>query len=69
VVRRGKFVSDRMSYIILRSFWCNISVLNVHAPSKDKSDDVRESFCEELRRVFDQFPRCHKKMLVYSMRT
>jgi hypothetical protein len=29
-VRRVEFVSDRMSYIILRGRWCNI-VLTVHA--------------------------------------
>jgi hypothetical protein len=37
-VRRVEFVSDRMSYIILRGCWCNIIVLNVHAPCEDKSD-------------------------------
>jgi hypothetical protein len=33
--RRVKFTSDRMSYI-LRGRWCNIIVLNVHAPCEDK---------------------------------
>jgi exonuclease III len=56
-VRRVEFVSDRMSYMILRGRWCNIIVLNVHAPCEDKSDDVKDSFYEELGRVFDQFPR------------
>jgi hypothetical protein len=28
-VRRVKFVTDRISYIILRGHWCNIIVLNV----------------------------------------
>jgi hypothetical protein len=31
-VRRVVFVSDRMSYIIPRGRWCNIIVVNVHAP-------------------------------------
>jgi exonuclease III len=31
-VRRVEFVSDRMSYIILRGRWCNIIVVNVNAP-------------------------------------
>jgi hypothetical protein len=35
-VRREGFVSDRMSYIILRGRWCNIVVLNVHAPCEDR---------------------------------
>ena len=32
-VKRVVFVSDRISYIVLRGHWCNIIVLNVHAPS------------------------------------
>jgi hypothetical protein len=31
-VKRVEFVSDRMSYIILRGHWCHIIFLNVHAP-------------------------------------
>jgi hypothetical protein len=42
-VNRVEFVSDRMSYIILRSCWCHIIVLNVHAPTEDKTDDVKDS--------------------------
>jgi hypothetical protein len=45
---RGNFVSDRMSYIILRGRWCHIIVVNVHAPTGDKTDDVKDSFYKEL---------------------
>jgi hypothetical protein len=38
VKRVGFFFSDRVSHVVLRGRWCNI-VLNVHAPSEDKSDD------------------------------
>ena len=38
-VKRVEFVSNRVSYIVLRGRWCNIIVLNVHAPSEDKSDN------------------------------
>jgi hypothetical protein len=31
---RVEFVSDRMSYIIVRGRWCHIIVLNVHAPAR-----------------------------------
>jgi hypothetical protein len=34
-VKRVEFVSDRMSYIILRGRWCHIIVLNVQAPTED----------------------------------
>jgi hypothetical protein len=38
---RVEFASDKMSYIILRGRWCDVIVLNVHAPTQDKvaSDD------------------------------
>jgi hypothetical protein len=63
-VNRAEFVSDRMSYIILRSRWCHIIVLNVHAPTEDKTDDVKGSFYEELEHVFDKFPKYHMKILL-----
>ena len=49
-VRRVEFVSDRMSYIVLRGRWCNIIILNVHAPSEEKSDDLKDSFMRNWSR-------------------
>ena len=43
-VKRVEFVSDKESYIILRCLWCSIIVLNMHAPSEEKSDDSKDSF-------------------------
>jgi hypothetical protein len=63
-VKRVEFVSDRMSYIILRDCWSHIIVPNVHAPAEDKIDDVKDSFYKELERVFDKFPKYHKKILL-----
>jgi hypothetical protein len=62
-VKRVEFVNDRMSYITLRGHWCDIIVLNVHAPTEDKCDDAKDSFYEELEGVFDQFPKYHMKIL------
>jgi hypothetical protein len=50
-VKRVEFVTDRMSYIILRGRWCHIIV-------------VKDSFYEELERVFDKFPKYHMKILL-----
>jgi hypothetical protein len=61
---RVEFVSDRMSYIILRGRWCQVIVLNVHDPTEDKTDDVNDSFYEELERVFYKFPEYHMKILL-----
>jgi hypothetical protein len=52
-----ELISERMSYIILGSRWCNIIIFNVHAPCEDKEDNVKESVSEEPRRVSDHFSR------------
>jgi hypothetical protein len=51
-----------MSYIILRGRWCHAIVLNVHAPTEDKTDDVKDSFYKELEHVFDKFLKYHIKI-------
>jgi len=55
-VKRVEFLSDRVSYIVLRGRRCNIIVLNVHAPSEEKSDELKDSSYEELEQVFDHLP-------------
>jgi hypothetical protein len=52
-----------MSYVILRGRWCDI-VLNVHAPTEDKIDDMKDRFYEELEHMFDKFPKYHMKILL-----
>jgi hypothetical protein len=62
-IKMVESVSDRRSYIILRSSWCHTIVLNVHAPTEDKTDDVKNSFYKELECVFDKFLKYHTKIL------
>jgi exonuclease III len=59
-----EFVSDRMLHIVLRARWCDIIVLNVHAPTEDKIDDVEDRFYKELEHVFDKFLKYHMKILL-----
>jgi hypothetical protein len=39
-------------------------VLNVHAPTEDKIDDVKDSFYKGLQCVLDKFPKYHMKILL-----
>ena len=63
-VKRVEFVSDRVSYIVMTGRWYNIIVLNVHAPSEEKSDESKDRFYEELEQVFDHLPKYHTKILL-----
>jgi len=62
-VKRVEFVNDRMPYIVLRGHWCNIVVLNEHPPSEVKSDDSKDSFCEELEQFSYHFPKYYMKIV------
>ena len=62
--KRGEFVSDRMSYVVLIGHGYIIIVFIVHALSEEKSDDSKDSFCEELEQVFDRFPKYLMKILL-----
>jgi hypothetical protein len=63
-IKSVEFVSGRMSYITLKGRWCDIILLNVHAPTEDKDDDMKGSIFEKLEKVFDQFFRYNMKILL-----
>jgi hypothetical protein len=42
--KKAEFVSDRISYIVLRGRWRNIIVLNTHVPTEEKNDDSKDRF-------------------------
>jgi hypothetical protein len=50
--------------IIIISRWCNIILLNAHAPTEEKGDDSKDSFYEEAEGGFDHFPKYHVKILL-----
>ena len=51
-VKRLEFVSDKVSYIVVRGRWCNIIFLNMHAPIEEKSDISKQSFLQGIRAGF-----------------
>jgi hypothetical protein len=50
--------------MIQRGRWFHIIVLNVHAPARDKTDDVKDSFYEELKHIFDKFAEHNMKIFL-----
>ncbi|PNF40783.1 hypothetical protein B7P43_G16926 [Cryptotermes secundus] len=64
----GFFVHKRIltavKNIILKYRWCDIIIMNVHAPTEDKIDDIKDMFYEELEHVFDNFLKNPMKILL-----
>ena len=52
--KKAYYVSDRMSYIILRGRRCNIIVVDERGSSDDKHDDSKDNFME-IRAGFRTF--------------
>jgi len=48
----------------VRGHWFNVILLSVHAPIKEKSDDSKDSFYEELEQVFDHLPKYRIRILL-----
>jgi hypothetical protein len=63
-VKTADFVSDRMSYIVLRGPLCNIIVLNAHAPGDEKSDISKDSFKRNCSSFCYHFPKYNTKTLI-----
>jgi len=63
-VKKAEVVNDRVTYIVPRRRWCNMIVLNEYAPTKEKSNDPKDSFHEDLEQAFDHFTKYHMKILL-----
>jgi hypothetical protein len=62
-VKRVEFVSDRMSYIILRGCWCHIFLPKLMF-KQHKIEDVKVSFYKTLECVFSNFLKYNMKILI-----
>ena len=49
---------------MLRGRWLHIILVNVHAPSEEKSEELKHSFYEEIVEVFDHILKYHMKILL-----
>ena len=63
-VKRIEFDSDRLLYIVLKRRWLHFIVVNVHAPSEEKSEELKDSFYDEVEEVLDHFPKYYMKILL-----
>ncbi|XP_063904733.1 craniofacial development protein 2-like [Zophobas morio] len=59
-----KPISERMSYIRLRSKYRKISLLNIHAPTEEKDLEVKTEYYKELEREYVKIPKHDIKMVI-----
>jgi hypothetical protein len=43
--------------------------VNAHTTTKDKSDNSKDSFCTELEKAFNHFPKYHMTLLLRDFNT
>ena len=60
-VKKVEFISDRLSYLILRGRWYDIIVTNVHAPIEDKDDLIKIPFMGNWNILLINFPDITRK--------
>jgi exonuclease III len=51
-------------HIILKGQCCHAIVLNIHAQTEEKTEDVKDSFYHGLERVFNKFLKYNMKILL-----
>ncbi|PSN42499.1 hypothetical protein C0J52_09787 [Blattella germanica] len=63
-IRDIKFVSDRISYIILKGKRHDFIIVIVYGPTEASIDTIKDEFYEELESVFDWLSRYHMKIVL-----
>jgi hypothetical protein len=58
-----EFVSDTISYMVLKDHSHDVIPLGAHATTEDKSDGSKDSFYMKLQQVFNHFPKYCTKIL------
>ena len=61
---RVRFVTCRVSYIVLRGRWCDTIVLHEHEPTEGNSDDYRTDSMKNCNKCLIFFPMYHLKILL-----
>jgi exonuclease III len=56
-----------MCKLRLKGKFHNLSLICVHVPTEDKSDEIKEQFFEDLQKVYDRIPRHYIVILLGDM--
>ena len=57
-------INERVCYLKIKSRWFNSTLINVHAPPNDKSEEVKNEFYYNLEQVVDKLNSYEIKILL-----
>uniref|UniRef100_A0A1B0D343 Endonuclease/exonuclease/phosphatase domain-containing protein n=1 Tax=Phlebotomus papatasi TaxID=29031 RepID=A0A1B0D343_PHLPP len=57
-------ISERMCSIRIRGKFHNLTIFSVHAPTLDKSDEIKEEFYAKLEEEYDRAPKYDAKLIL-----
>ncbi|XP_067616258.1 craniofacial development protein 2-like [Eurosta solidaginis] len=55
---------ERLTAIRIKATFFNISFICAHAPTEEKDDEVKDTFCEQLERTYERCPRHDIKVVL-----
>jgi len=63
-VKNVKFINERLGFLVVQGRWYKIAIINVHAPTEDKDNEIKDEFYEELEHLVEQLPNDYMKIVL-----
>lgn len=63
-IRKFEAVNERISHITIQCKYKTLNVINCHAPTEDKEDNIKEEFYNKLEQVYDTFSKNSIKIIL-----
>lgn len=48
-----KTFNPRISLLTVEAYWFNLTIINVHAPTEEKTQEEKDDFYDELTNIVD----------------
>lgn len=63
-VKDFKSVNNRITILTIEAQWFDITFINVHAPTEEKCDAIKEEFYNELEKIYSELPARNIKVVL-----
>ena len=63
-VKDFKIINERICCLRLKAKWFSCTLINVHAPTNEKTEEIREEFCNLLEQNINPIARADNKIIL-----